>query len=174
MTDREKDLTALRAAIESAFRGVSYACNRPEDLVIASTPSEYPSLAPIFKDKKWEDWKDRPHEMIPPGMYTGCLSFLQPDAFRYFLPIFLLAGSSDLQQTGNWFGDALDLMVRPKDESQRWWYDEVFGKLTQEQLLAVNQTIDFLDKHYAWEGSAFHDQLGSIRFSLSHYLTPRM
>lgn len=174
MPSLKEDLATLKAEIQTAFAGARFPGDRPEDLVEISTPSESDRLAPLFAGKKWEDWVDNPLGMFAPYPFCGGLSFMDPEAFRYYLPVLLLACTVQRNQCPNLDDELVRILIRPKDEYRQHWYGWAIGKLTKPQLLAVLQALDFIDKYGGPSGSAgeeFHAEIVRVRFSLSYYLT---
>lgn len=108
--------------------------------------------------------------MFKPHAYSGGLIFLQPDAFRYYLPIFLLAGLLHPREGGNILSDAFHLLG---SDNPDWGRAMVFEEMTRPQLLAVLRMIDYLDRRYGSYQPLYREELGRIRSFLNRCLIPR-
>lgn len=83
------DLSAnkdLIAEIETVFADTPHPGKADSDLVTHFCP-ECLEVAERFRNIRWQDWKDRPLELI---QYSD-LCLLSPTAFRYALPLYMLA-----------------------------------------------------------------------------------
>lgn len=167
----EDELKLLREAVRAAFAGAEFPGDRPGDIV-EDIFGERERLAPLFLGKKWEDWLDNPLGMFAPHPFCGGLSFMDPDAFRYYLPVLLMACTAQRKQSPNLVAELVRILIRPEDESRQFWYGWAIGKMTKPQHLAVIQALDFLDNHYAPHSEAFHKDIGRARHSIRYYLTP--
>lgn len=90
------DLSAnkdLIAEIEAVFADTPHPGKADSDLVTHFCP-ECLEVAERFRNIRWQDWKDRPLDLIR----YGDLSFLSPAAFRYVIPLYMLATLKSYEQ----------------------------------------------------------------------------
>lgn len=81
---------SLKLQIEEAFTSFPYP---GDDKLVEKDSIEYLEVAGRFKGKHWPDWKDRPTELLMKTV--GDLSFFSPEAFCYYLPLYMLQGLLD-------------------------------------------------------------------------------
>jgi hypothetical protein len=173
MAEIDDELDSVKKAIEAAFADARFPGSRPEDLVQYTIPPERERLAPLFAGKRWEDWKDRPMEMFNPHKFSGGLIFLEPEAFRYYLPVFLLAGLSQPEEAGNVLSETIHLLSRADSDSGKVWCSMMLEEMTQPQLLATIGALDYFDGKYGSFNPAFHNEIERARASLRSFLRPR-
>ncbi len=146
MTDDEKIVAAraLQDRIEAAFRDVPY----PGDEHISTCPEgggpaeDYEEIAAAFVGKKWQDWKDSPLSLI--GAPDTALSFLDPAAFRYYLPLFLIAATRYYERA-NLIPDKVVYAFMPDREfGTEDWGHRRLALLTLEQFETVKACLEFL------------------------------
>jgi hypothetical protein len=99
---REIRAEALRQEIEKAFAAVSY----PGDNNITRSThamsdgrryqcDECVEIRQIFCGKKWQEWEDNPLKLVGSAVVEqGALSLFSPEAFQYYLPLFLIAATA--------------------------------------------------------------------------------
>ncbi len=156
MTDEEEIATAraLQDRIEAAFLDVPY----PGDENISTCPEgggpaqDYEEIAEAFIGKKWQDWKDSPLSLIgAPEIEQGALAFLDPGAFRYYLPLFLIAATRYYEQANLIPGNVVTAFMPGKEEGTRSLRDERFPLLTLEQFETVKACLGFMKSAYGAE-----------------------
>ncbi|NNN06967.1 MAG: hypothetical protein HKL90_13810 [Elusimicrobia bacterium] len=146
MTDGEKisAARALQDRIEAAFRGVPY----PGDENISTCPEgggpaeDYEEIAAAFAGKKWQDWKDSPLSLV--GAPDTALSFLDPTAFRYYLPLFLISATRYYEKANLIPGSVVTAFMPGKEAGTKRWGDKRLALLSLEQLKTVKACLGFL------------------------------
>ncbi len=172
MESIDHELSLLKDAVKAAFAGTKFHGKHPENIV-NDIFGERERLAPLFLGKKWEDWVDNPLGMFAPHPFCGGLLFMDPDAFRYYLPVLLLACTAQRNQCPNLDDELIRMLTRPEDEHRQFWHECVVGELTKPQLLAVLQALEFIDKHGGPSGPPagdFHAYIARASNSVSHFL----
>lgn len=172
MPEIDEERESIKKAIEAAFADSRFPGSRPEDLVQYTIPPERERLAPLFAGKRWEDWKSRPMEMFDPHKFSGGLLFLEPEAFRYYLPVFLLAGLLQRKESANLLDEVVSNLIRRDSDGGAVWYSIAIGEMTESQLRATLQALDYFDKYHAPHAPWFHKEIAQARFSISHHLPP--
>lgn len=171
MSEIDDERESVKKAIEAAFADARFPGSRPEDLVQYTIPPERERLAPLFVGKRWEEWKDRPMEMFDPQKFSGGLIFLEPEAFRYYLPVFLLAGLLQRKESANLLDEVIYNLIR-RDSEGGGWHSIAIGEMTESQIRATLQALDFFDKHHAPHAPWFHEEIARARDSVSNFLNP--
>lgn len=87
----DSEVLRLKMEIEAAFADVPY----PGDgnLVETRIPEDL-DAAKFFKGVKWQDWKEKPGQLLSPEV-KSYLFFLSPAAFRYYLPLYMIFTLTD-------------------------------------------------------------------------------
>jgi hypothetical protein len=130
----DMDGATLKSSIEQAFAGVEPP--PPWSLVNSHEGTEPALLADDFKDKS--DWRALDAAFIdqaPDGFGTA-LSFFSDEAFRYYLPAYLLADlDGKLQQADPVFAlthglesSSRDEKINPRRYGERTWFDHARHK----------------------------------------------
>jgi hypothetical protein len=161
MNDRARDLDHLRQQIESAFADVEY----PGDDRLVSDTSGYDlecnDVAALFKGKHW---KDVSLETLL--SHSGALPLLTPEAYRFYLPAYLLAGSLRYEDADVVPYDVVSSLPRAPDPELDTLFDsshqferrrKKMEALTPLQRQAVKSFLEFLKKYHADD-----DPIGSI------------
>ncbi len=76
---------ALKHQIEEAFSSIQYP---GDDNIVEKDFPEYIDVAKRFGGKDWRIWKDNPGELLMDTV--GDISFFSPQAFCYYLPLYML------------------------------------------------------------------------------------
>ncbi|NNN06256.1 MAG: hypothetical protein HKL90_10185 [Elusimicrobia bacterium] len=79
----------LRREIEEVFALVPYP---GDDGIVGHKCWECDEVLAQYKGKRWQDYKDRPLDLVGPPNRQAC-SFFTPEAFRYYAPLAMLAAS---------------------------------------------------------------------------------
>jgi len=139
-----EDREALRRQINEAFAGAA----SPGDGRIAEDPRCCPECAHADEAFRGRDWRQMAlsGERLP-GNYGG-LSFLSEEAWRYFLPTYLLAGLRDDSENALNAADNALFHLTPSDAPDRLrdWYHRRASGFNAEQRAAL---VAFLDYWYA-------------------------
>ena len=80
----------LREEISGAFQNAHYP---GDDRIVSHECWECTEVTNAFKGTRWQDWIDRPPEDL--CMRGGGIFLLSPEAFRYFLPAYLIVSLKD-------------------------------------------------------------------------------
>lgn len=172
------DREALKAQIRSAFAMVEYPgdwclrrCNEGEEPLLLEQEfrgkSDWQSLDPKFLDQA-------------PGGNASALSFFSDEAFRFYLPAYLIADiDGRLEHVDPTFqlchglDDAMrDQHVNPRRYGDRTWFEEACYKLaifTRPQVSAIVRYLQF--RHNDEESASVRTQ---IEQALINYWLVRM
>ena len=173
MSEIDGEQHSVKAAIVTAFTNNRFPGSQPEQLIGETVPSERERLAPFFAGKRWEDWIDRPLDMFKPRPFPGGLIFLEPRAFQYYLPVFLLAGLIQPDEAGNVLSETVRLLSRDDSDWGKMWCSTMLKEMTQPQLLATLKALDYFDGEYGSFNPSFHEDIERARTSLTRFLRPR-
>jgi hypothetical protein len=169
---------ALKDLIRSAFADVKYPgnwCLRDSD------EGEEPALLEAeFSGKN--DWTALDAAFLDqaPGGYGSALSFFSDEAFRFYLPAYLLADlEGSLEQanvvyylTNSLARDRRAERINPKRYGERTWLDHArykFSVFSHEQVRAI---IPYLERKE--RGADTEEELARIEQALNAYWRPRL
>ncbi len=161
-------------AIEEAFRAAPHPGDEHFAGQVSQCPSEYSYVADYFKGKHWKDITLDGLQKDYPGPHDACLSFMSPEAFRFYLPSYMVIaiteeGSGDtateaavnalrppkldphLYELANTVGDPAANPFTPVAVERRkvWWERRVSGFTTAQQQ-AIVVFLDYLIAR--WKG----------------------
>jgi len=132
----------LKTLIKKAFKDTPYPVGKLTDTYDDEGVSEF------FAGKQWENLNApdlRKHDVA--------LSFFEPEAFRYFLPAFMLAELSD-PETADVIGESIVFhFSKPKE----FWiesYEKRISLFTRNEKEAIVRFIDYMQSTYGM----FEDQ----------------
>jgi hypothetical protein len=153
---REIRAAALRRKIEKAFASVSYPGDENITRPAHSMPGgrryrcdECMEIAQIFRGKKWQDWKDEPLKLVGSAVVEqGALSLFKPEAFQYYLPLFLIAATA-FYEKANLIPDNTVFAFRiiGNAESQKL-KRERFRLFSEDQLGIISACLQFLKEEH--------------------------
>jgi hypothetical protein len=138
----KQDQFRLRQLIETAFAAVPYPGD--EDLIEHHCP-ECEDFSRHFRGKRWMDFKDDPLALL--GVrYQEAFAFFTPRAFRYYLPLGMLAVVG-LYEHADLLPQSLVLHLSPTPHN-RGWHEARLSLLSMPQLHAVGSFLVFLQSCY--------------------------
>ena len=150
---------ALIREIEVAFSDVPYPGD--DDIAIMTCdPSTAEHSVSNLKGKRWQDWKDKPLELIGPGKYHGSLAWLSPRAYVYYLPLFMITCVTHWQGV-DIAGDELIWSLGPptgeiQSQSEREqaikFKEEKWRGLSLPQIRSVISFLQFIEEEHAVSG----------------------
>lgn len=128
--------------IENAFRAAQY----PGDhFLTEGGSSEAADIAEFLRGRRWQDLKI---EELAPNHES--IFFMSPEALRYYLPAFLLAGVLQYENAGQ-IPSSLIFLLRPagsKDPTAEARFRRRFGPLSNSQRRAIRAFLEYLrDNH---------------------------
>ena len=91
MPENNDEALKLKAEIEEAFADVPYP---GDDNIGKAGYFEGVEVAEHFKGIKWQDYKDNPSQFLTMRL-NGDLSFMTHEAFRYYLPLYMIQALID-------------------------------------------------------------------------------
>ncbi len=120
----------LKNKIRKTFKDTPYPKGKLTDTYDDEGVSEY------FSGKKWEG-----HEVTDLRYHSVALSFFEPDAFRYYLPSFMLAELED-PETADIIGESI---VFHFSQPQDYWKNSYEKRLSVFTSAEKEVILDFLD-----------------------------
>jgi hypothetical protein len=139
------DPTALKETIRRAFDGTAY----PGDANIAYGTSEDLERQQIAADFRGKSWRDVDLAFVRRyvGADAACLAFMSSDAFRYFLPAFLLITIDEFESI-DLVGPSTVHYLTPwhdeSDEAMRTYEEQRFGAFTPAQQEAIELFLEYM------------------------------
>lgn len=133
----------LRKLIEGAFAVVPYPGD--DDLVEPHCP-ECKALTEAFKGKRWTNYKDHPLALLGVD-HQEAFAFFTPRAFRYYLPLAMLA-IVDLYEETDLLPQSLIMHLSPSPTGHEW-HDARLSPLTPAELRAVATFLRFLHEYHS-------------------------
>jgi hypothetical protein len=136
----------LARKIRDAFSTNDYPGD--DKLVVGDDPESL-QIRDVFKGKRWEE--------IPLSVldyHYSSLSFFSPEAYRYYLPAFLLASVLNYRSAGMVPLSTILSLIAPKKQGKMmmdWFLGRVSG-LTPAQKAAIREFLEFM---YLEHGSDF-------------------
>lgn len=134
-----QDRVRLRWEIEEAFAAVPYP---GDDAIVSHGCWECDEAASAFKGKRWQDYADRPLALVGPPN-RDALPLLTPQAFRYYLPLALLA-AVDLYKEADILTDSIIFALLPEQTKS----DARLSLLAEPELRALLSFLEYLRKHH--------------------------
>ncbi len=129
----------LIALIEQAFANTVYPGD--DKLINANHCGECAEIAEVFQGKRWASLTDVKFLRH----YVAALSLLYPEAFRYYLPAYMIAALTD-PATADVILDSVeyDLMPRPTEDAvaQDWFFSRARG-FSPAQKRAIKAYLEF-------------------------------
>ena len=171
MPENNDEALKLKAEIEEAFADVPYP---GDDNIGKAGYFEGVEVAEHFKGIKWQDYKDNPSQFLTMRL-NGDLSFMTHEAFRYYLPLYMIQALIDrknadclpdgiitsFETTGIEIYDELVnrlgllRMKNPPSEAQKRDYvARRLAPMTVRQLEVILAYLKFIEKR---EGKAYGD-----------------
>jgi Family of unknown function (DUF6714) len=140
----DENRTALVNQIQAAFETEPY----PGDDRLVNSRGGYHleanQIAAAFQGKHWRQLDLR---FLFPQRQS--LYFFTPEAFRFFLPAYLLASlggkrvATDVRET------VLFSLMPPKKGSKEWdWFAARIEPLSSEQKMAITEFLKYLQRHF--------------------------
>jgi hypothetical protein len=128
----------VRALIVAAFANASY----PGDDHVVPNPDHCPECQDVATALRGKHWRDLPPPLILEQ--KDALPLLSPEAFRFFLPAYMLAWMDTETAMG---GDSVIMNLKPANKagSKQVWFEAGDGRLTEAQVQAVRSFLEFVD-----------------------------
>jgi uncharacterized protein DUF6714 len=118
-----------------------------------------PNLASLLKDFAGKRWADLDAETVE--RQYDALSFLTPEAFRYYLPAYMLGCLAWLRTAKNIDNSVVFHLDPPKSEDERPAFLEIASGFSSPQRAAIRLFLEYM--------RARGDVLGQIAHALKTY-----
>ena len=142
----ESDPTKLIAEIEEVFAGVAYPGD--EGLIETEIPEDV-AAAEFFKKIRWKDWKDNPAKVLTPQC-NGYLFFLSPEAFMYYLPLYMLLVLKDYIASDLLAGEVLSgVALCGCDVKLRNYTERRMSGMSPAQLNVILKYLEFFEQEHS-------------------------
>lgn len=142
MTKEEK-----KSIINEAFGDAQY----PGDENLAGNDTgyedEYAYVRKYFKGKRWQDVDLKWFEEEYPGPHNACLSFMSPQAFRYYLPAYMMI-AIDNYETSDADNVVVSALEPEISETLREWHRERISGFTLKQKEAIVTFFHYLKEEH--------------------------
>lgn len=144
-------LRDVRRSIVEAWSDARY----PGDDAIAYDQTgrhlECTQVADFFRGKRW------PQVTLAAlrgyrGDASACLAFMLPEAFRYYLPAYMLIALDDCAEADVIADSALDMLT--PGEQREYWNERAMG-FSKKQREAILSFLEYLDTHRGADYPAF-------------------
>jgi hypothetical protein len=76
------------------------------------------------------------------------------------------------KEADHFVDDVVELLIRPRDEGDRWWHAIAIGGMTEPQLRVTVLALDFLLIHCLRYDEALKNKVRRARSSVSRCLNP--
>lgn len=149
----DSDILKLKSEIETAFAEVPY----PGDgnLIETRIPEDQ-DAAEFFKGVKWQDWKEKPGQLLSPRV-NGYLFFLSPAAFRYYLPLYMIFALTDYYASDSLPGEVISSVTFGGiDPKLREHTERRMSGMTSAQLKVILDYLEFFKREHAGDWSGWH------------------
>lgn len=167
MDSLELERESLKEEIEKVFSNVPYPGDGEYSLSESCDGVERQKLRNMLGGKKWLDWKEKPLEAIPPHEYGQNIAFLSPNAYRYYLPLFLFAALDSYNEAFQMLMEIISSFTEPQGEMKERYRDRVSG-FSREQLCVLLKFLDYMKRVHKVD---FEDrELESASTSLKRFL----
>ncbi len=134
----------VRTLISEAWSDAPY----PGDDAIAYDQSgqhlERAQVAEFFRGKRWKDVTLAALRSYR-GDASACLAFMSPEAFRYYLPAYMLIALDDYAEADAIADSALNMLT--PGELREYWNERAKG-FSQRQRGAILSFLNYLDAHH--------------------------
>lgn len=144
MSGTSSESEELRHLIEVAFAGVGYP---GDDRLVYDTSGcclECKDVAAAFRGKHW---KEIPLDVL--RYHSSAIFFLTPEAYRFYLPAYLIAGSVNYDEADVIPDSVVFSITPPSDERDFDDYRRKMEGFTPLQRKALRSFLEFLKKHHA-------------------------
>ena len=127
----------IRQHIESAFAAVPYPGDHQISYDTSGHHLECAQVAEFFRGKHWQQLTLHDLRDNYRGDESACLCFMSPEAYRFYLPAYMLF-SLDPESLGHVIRDAAFYSLTPPDDAnQRAWWQRRASVLDAAQCRAV-------------------------------------
>lgn len=153
----DSNILKLKAEIEAAFADVPYPGNG--NLVETRNP-EYLDAAKFFKGIKWQDWKEKPGQLLTPEV-NSYLFFLSPAAFRYYLPLYMIFTLTDYYASDLRPDEVIgSVTLGGIDPKLREHTERRMSLMTPRQLKVILEYLEFFKREHSVDLSGSHIDSG--------------
>ena len=111
--------------------------------------SEYSYVADYFKGKHWKDITLPRLRDDYPGPHDACLSFMSPEAFRFYLPAYMVITINDYKEADTAGDAAMFAVTPPADRSLVPWWQERISGFNAKQRSAIRSFLEYVDEKHA-------------------------
>jgi hypothetical protein len=163
----DDELLLLRSSIAEHFSTTPY----PGDKNIVSEESyhlEKRQVAEFFRGRDWCDIDLQTLRREYRGDESACLIFMTPEAFRYYLPSYLMICIDSYELADITYDTTIRRLTRPTRTDDVEWFAERFVPLAPEQAVDIARFLNLMHRlHEPPEGT---DRLGQdAKLALDRY-----
>ena len=165
MSRQQEARDALVRQIRSAFSDVEYP---GDDGIVPDHVGWDPDVDEVGEAFAGKRWQDVTSEDI--ASQRDGLCFMTPEAFRFYLPAYLLACILDYDEADTAFGCAIMLLTEPRPGDRRYrawseaWFQKRVEAMTADQRLAIRRFLEYVGTEHCGD-----DPLGEIGEALRRY-----
>ncbi len=150
----------LQQRVKSAFALATYPGDDQLVVVTGGAHLECEQIRAAFQGKRWQHL---PLKFL--RYHASSLSFLTPEAFRYYLPAFLLAALQSYKKADMVpFSLVFHLTPPAEGDPERSRFDQVVTGLTQEQKVVIATFLQYMLEEHAGDFP-----LGDVQTALERY-----
>ena len=152
----------LKEKILEAFADVSYPGD--DQLVTHSDCFERDAIRTFFKGKHWRDinleWLNREYSQDP----SACLGFMTPQAFRYYLPAYLLISIDNFTESDVIPEATVWKLTAPEHAgSDMDRFMERMEGLTKKQVQAIRTFLEFWKAEHVQDHESRNDSVIALQ-----------
>lgn len=153
----DSEALRLKAEIEAAFADVQYPGDR--NLVESRIPDDL-DVAAFFKGVNWQDWKEKPGQLLTPGV-NGYLFSLSPAAFRYYLPLYMIFTLTDYYTSDLRLEEVISsVTLGGIDAKWREHTERQMSTMTIAQLKVILEYLEFFKREHSVDLAGSHIDSG--------------
>jgi hypothetical protein len=157
MSGISSEAEELRQQIETAFAEVEYP---GDDRLVYDTSGDHLECNEVAAAFRGKHWKEIPLDTL--RYHSSGIFFLTPEAYRFYLPAYLIAGSLHYDQADLIPDSVVSSITPPSDERNFDVYQRRMEGLTPPQRKALRSFLQFLKLHHAED-----DPLGDLDKALA-------
>jgi len=153
----DSEALKLKAEIEAAFADVQYPGDRN---LVETRNSEDLDAAEFFRGVKWQDWKEKPGQLLSP-VVNSYLFFLSPAAFRYYLPLYMIFTLTDYYASDLRPDEVISSVTLGGIDAK--WREHTERRMlimTPRQLKVILEYLEFFKREHSADLSGSHIDSG--------------
>jgi hypothetical protein len=141
------DLAALKEQIITRFSDIAY----PGDdniTVHRGRHLEKEEIARHFRGRRWQEISLEGLQSDYPGDASACLAFMTVEAFRYYLPAYLLILIDDFGHADVVYDSTIRKLTRSGDPAEKQLFHERFDAFSDQQKSTIAQFLERMSFHH--------------------------